>query len=346
VVKEPSGGLRGLVLGRRESKSEMAADGSISLPKTQHPDFEFALEGKKFTQSAIYTPVSPVEFFPGINTFIDNQTVTLSSKTPNVAIHYTTDGTEPTLASPRYTGPISISESTEFAARAYRLGSDSKPLPTLSGDDFEINGTRFTIPTYGWFYKRPALQPATKVEAQLAPGLDYEFHRGQWTKLWNRARWLKPESTGTVQRELALPKAENDYHAIIYKGYLDVPADGLYTFHAPREFVMADNATSYDLRLSINGEEWDLTQWWHGLGTWSVPLAKGLHRFELEFADARSTPYRSSGLYYWFPTLHATFQGPPTGIQISGPGLDKQPIPQTWLRREVAADQKKPIPTK
>ena len=318
VLKDKTGKISGMALGCKKLKV------NGQWVKVSHPDFEFA--GAKVTQ-IIYPPVSPVEFSPPINVFTDKATVEMKSKTSGVEIRYTTDGSSPTRKSKLYAGPISISESTEFAARAYR-----NELPV---DDFEINGTKFTIPTYGWFYKKPFL-PGIKEERKLTPGLTYELFHDQWTKLFNRAHWMKPESTGTVKRELEIPTPQKDYYAVIYKGYIDIPKTGVYTFHAPREYVYMDNATSYDLRLFIDGQEWDLTQWWHGLGTWSVPLEAGLHRFQLDFADARSNPYKKSDLWRWYPTPHCVYQGPPSDILLSGPGLDKQRIPGKWLSTLVS----------
>ena len=313
VVKDKAGNVSGLALGCKK----LTVNGHSV--KVTHPDFEFA--GAKVTQN-IYAPISPVEFSPPVNAFIDKATVEMKSKTPGVEIRYTTDGSTPTRISQLYTGPLTITETTEFAARAYRS--------ELPADDCEINGTKLTVPSYGWFYKKPVL-PATKAEGQLVPGLTYELIHDQWTKLFTRAHWMKPESTGVVSREMEVPTPQTAYYALLYKGFITVPTTGVYTFHAPREYVYADNATSYDLRLYIDGQEWDLTQWWHGHGTWSIPLAAGLHRFQLDFADARIIPYRKSDLWAWFPTPHCVYQGPPSDILISGPGLEKQRIPQTWL---------------
>ena len=94
-----------------------------------------------------------------------------------------------------------------------------------------------------------------------------------------------------------------------------------------------DNAPSYDLRLYIDGEEWYLTQWWHGHGTWSVSLAKGFHAFQVDFADARTEPWRKSGCWRYYPRPWAIYQGKPTDILLSGPGLEKARIPQEWLYR-------------
>ena len=129
----------------------------------------------------------------------------------------------------------------------------------------------------------------------------------------------------------------SDYYGLRYKGYLRIPEDGVYSFHAPRELVHADNATSYELRMYIDGEEWYLTQWWHGLGTWSVALQKGFHTFQLDFVDARTKPYRKSGLWRWYPRPWVVYEGKPSDILLSGPGLRKQRIPKEWFYRQPVA---------
>ena len=50
-----------------------------------------------------------VTFDPVAGTYFDSVTVTLSSATPGATIHFTTDGTVPTTASPIYTTPFSLS---------------------------------------------------------------------------------------------------------------------------------------------------------------------------------------------------------------------------------------------
>jgi len=324
-------GDAGLVLGC----TKLSLDGR-AVPITC-ADFEFTgnLQSSIFNLQSIRRPIAPVRFSPDRNVFTDTLTVTMTSATPGVEIRYTTDGTPPTRSSQLYTGPITIKESTEFAARAYRLGTDGKPLPA---DDFEINGTRFTVPSYGWFYKK-ALKPAQRVSPKdLEPGLNYDYLQGHWTRLFNAAHWLPAAGGGTAEREMDLSKVyTHDYYGMCYKGFIRIPEDGVYTFHASREFVYADNATSYDLRMYIDGEQWYLTQWWHGLGAWSVSLQKGLHRFQLDFVDARTKPYRKSGLWRWYPRPWVVYQGKPSDILLSGPGLDKQRIPKDWFFRKPVA---------
>jgi len=317
---------RGMVLGA----TSLAITGrAVSL---KNPDVQFVIAGGKLVVDDILRPIDPVKFLPGRNTFAGSETVTLASKTPNVEIRYTTDGTPPTLQSRRYTGPIRIAETTEFAARAYRLGANGKPI---AAEEFEINGTRFTVPSYGWFYKVP-MKPAVTPSA-LEPGLVAERVEGPWWTLYASAHWLPAAKTGKVDREMdALQKPGPEPYAMRYKGYVKIPRDGVYTFYAPYEFVNMDAATSYDLRVFVDDEQWYLTQWRHGRGTWSVPLQAGLHKFQVDFADARTNPWRRSGIWRYYPRPWAVYKGSPTDITITGPGIDKRTrIPKQWYRRHA-----------
>ena len=325
VLKEKKG-LSGMVLGGKE----LALDGKPV--KLANPDLQFVMEDGRLTTTDVLTPIDPVSFKPACNTFTGSEKIEMVSKTPNVEIRYTADGTPPTRASNLYTGPITITESTEFAARAYRLGPDGKPL---EAEDFEINGTRFTVPSYGWFYKRPVAPPAPVEEKDLTPGLVSERLEAPWWRLYASAHWLPAAKAGTVEREMeGLQEPGPEPYGMRYKGYIRVPEDGVYTFHAPHEFVYMDGATSYDLRVYVDGEEWYLTQWWHGHGTWSVPLQKGYHTIQVDYADARTNPWRRSGCWRYYPRPWAVYPGKPSDLLISGPGLDRARIPKEWLFRK------------
>jgi len=55
--------------------------------------------------------------------------VTLTSKLTAAAIHYTTDGSDVTVTSPRYTGPIRLNQTTRLSVRAFAPGiAPSAPL--------------------------------------------------------------------------------------------------------------------------------------------------------------------------------------------------------------------------
>jgi Chitobiase/beta-hexosaminidase C-terminal domain len=61
-------------------------------------------------------------FSPGAGTYSGPQSVTISEATPSATVFYTTDGTTPTTASLRYTGPITINSSETLKAIAVANG--------------------------------------------------------------------------------------------------------------------------------------------------------------------------------------------------------------------------------
>jgi hypothetical protein len=75
--------------------------------------------------SATYTieplAATPV-FSPAAGTYATAQSVTISDTTPGGAIHYTTNGTQPTVKSPTYTAPITISKTKTLNAIAVASG--------------------------------------------------------------------------------------------------------------------------------------------------------------------------------------------------------------------------------
>ena len=79
----------------------------------------------------------------------------------------------------------------------------------------------------------------------------------------------------------------------------------------------------------------DLGQTWHGRGTWSVPLAKGLHKFMVAFADARAKDIENQKVDLWgdYPKPATTWRGFALVLEVSGPDMDRQPAPAEWLKR-------------
>jgi len=84
--------------------------------------------------------------------------VTLTSKKPEVEIYYTTDGTEPTKESQKYTQAITIDESMTLMAKAFLGKEESNTLTRNyqvvdhpSGDVFTYNtieGVKLTMKSF------------------------------------------------------------------------------------------------------------------------------------------------------------------------------------------------------
>jgi hypothetical protein len=138
------------------------------------------------------------------------------------------------------------------------------------------------------------------------------------------------------------PAPRQKFYTVRYSGFIEVPKDGVYTFHAPREVVFPDVDPGYDLRLEVGDREipfgyrttkYGLNEWYpstrlHAQGTWSIPLKKGKYPFRVTFLDYRTDAAKKlnrPGMndYIW--------SGSTPEIKVSGPDLPKQPIPNDWL---------------
>ena len=105
---------------------------------------------------ALFTPtvVAPSVNPPG-GWLSGSQTVILDAPVPDTTIHYTTDDTEPTEASPEYTGPFEITSTTRLRARAFRDGwnpSSQTVVTFFASDTF----TPATVPNLALWVRADA----------------------------------------------------------------------------------------------------------------------------------------------------------------------------------------------
>ncbi len=293
----------------------------------------------------IHRPIDPVTISPNRNVFMDKVEVTMSSKTPGVEIRYTLDGSEPTPHSRLYVGPFTVNHTAVVKARAYRPGVTENPAV--------LSGTHATVVTKATL-TRQTPQAAKEANA-MTPGLTCRYYEGEWQRLWMFLDELKPLQQTVVNElfDLSVIPADNPpvgeapaprqrYYALEYSGYLDIPADGVYTIHAPREFVYPDTDAGYELRVYLGErrvpyggrtEAYGLNEWYpatslHAFGNWSIALKQGLQPFRLVWVDYRTTAAQElnrPGLndYIW--------SGVTPDLKISGPDMEAQPIPTTWL---------------
>ncbi len=71
-------------------------------------------------------------FSPDPGTYTSTQSVTISCSTPGAAIHYTTNGSDPTGSSPTYSSPISVSSTTTIKAIAIKAGLDNSAIASAT----------------------------------------------------------------------------------------------------------------------------------------------------------------------------------------------------------------------
>jgi hypothetical protein len=99
-----------------------------------------------FTYS-FFVPLDPIIFTPPAGDYSAIQNITLSNSNPGATIHYTTSGFDPTLLSPVYSSPISVSSPVTIKAMA-AVGSNTGPI---SQADYNVtlpaNIATFSIPS-------------------------------------------------------------------------------------------------------------------------------------------------------------------------------------------------------
>jgi hypothetical protein len=71
-------------------------------------------------------------FSPAAGTFTAAQSVTIATTTTGATIHYTVDGSEPTVSSPTYTSAIAVSATTTIKAMAAKTGMTSSDVATAT----------------------------------------------------------------------------------------------------------------------------------------------------------------------------------------------------------------------
>ncbi|MCF8247739.1 MAG: alpha-L-fucosidase [Saprospiraceae bacterium] len=145
-----------------------------------------------------------------LTTFVESMYVSLADEGGNAEIHYTLDGTQPTIFSATYLTPIKIEETTTVTARSFR-------------DDQPISGTM----QQSFWKKEPK---ASTPVAAAAPGLQYFYFEGKWEKLppFDSMKALKKGTVTNFDRSAKNKLGEN--YGFEYRGFIKLPTTGIYTF--------------------------------------------------------------------------------------------------------------------
>ncbi len=213
----------------------------------------------------------------GVRQFTDDYWVEFVSPPGGASIHFTTDGSNPDKNSNAYTKPVTLLSSMILKAKSFWPDGDTSRTAT---------------------YEISKVVPAPAVQADVKPGLRVSIYRGNWNTLPD-FETLTPESRKTAAKIDVSPAASNELFGLVFEGYLDVPASGVYQI-----FLSSDDGG----RISLDGKTLIDYDGIHGAGEMSAPapLQKGLHPFKLIYFQ------RKGGL----------------GLKLSweGPGIEKEEI--------------------
>src|SRR5262245_23242632 len=215
--------------------------------------------GRLDKQAVRYRIPEPLGLQDFYTTTEDHAVVELQSLVAGSRIHYTLDGSDPTVASPLYGTPLSIA-----------LPKDRKT--TLNVLVTAPVGRQSVV--YGAnFLRRDYLDAIPGVVPQ--PGLSFALFEGTFTTVQEIERGV-PAATG-IASSLDLGQFGRAMkYGLRFEGYLEVEADSFYRFAVESD----DGAV-----LTIDDEVVVDNDGNHGpqVVTGHVPLRRGLHKFSLRY---------------------------------------------------------------
>ena len=195
--------------------------------------------------------------FKVVRAFTHSAELNLTGLDKTAVTRYTTDGTVPTLQSPRYTAPITVTDNTLFTLRNFHAGGHP-------GDVYRV---RFEKQTYG-----RALQP----DGSEKPGLIaywYDYGGG----ICSDIEQAPLKQCFTVD-DVTIPSGAGGNIGLVIMGYINVPADDVYTFA-----LLSDDGSTLviDSRVVVdNDKEHSAIQL-----TGEMALSKGLHPICVRYFD-------------------------------------------------------------
>ena len=190
------------------------------------------------------------------NFFVDTIMVPVKPGLAGCEVHYTLDGTEPTVHSPLYREPLVIDKTVTVKARVFR------------GRRLGPTATRIVTRVQA----RPADQPG-----EVVPGVRYQYYEGEWEKLPDFDS-LRPVAEGTAAAFDISKRERDDRFAFRFTGYIKAPREGAYRFHT---------FTDDGVRVWIGDKVVVDDDGVHGVrDAWGpIGLAAGLHRITVEYFE-------------------------------------------------------------
>lgn len=189
--------------------------------------------------------------------FVQNGVLNVKSPAPDLILRYTSDGSMPDAKSTILNKPVTVTKPTTFKIAAFTKNG-------LRGDVYTVE-----------YDKQPYNASVTK----KGSGLNVQFFKGVWK---STEELLNKEADDEwIQDDVSVPESKvkgTDVFGLIYKGYITVPADGIYSFH-----LNSDDGSLLKIadRLVIDNDGFHPATEKSG----QIALRKGAHPFELRFIE-------------------------------------------------------------
>lgn len=277
-----------LIVPRMIALSEIAWVEPAAKPSLEEFYRQLVPQFKRMDVMRINYRVPDLQGFYKVNAFIDETTVDLTCPLPGTEIRYTTDGSMPTKESALYDGALDVEETTEFAFRTFRP----------DGSPSDVVRTKYVKAPYA---------EAVTAPAALQPGLKVVWHdfRGNLCADIDAA----PVKGEYVVESVSIPEEVKGNIGLVMTGYLEVPADGIYTFA-----LLSDDVST----LTLDGELLGDNDGAHSSVEIIVQkaLKAGLHPIEVRYFDCN---------------------GGVLQMELVNEKGEKEVLPGAWLKHEVHA---------
>ena len=277
-----------LIVPRMIALSEIAWAEPAAKPSLEEVYRQLVPQFKRMDVMRINYRVPDLQGFYKVNAFIDETTVDLTCPLPGTEIRYTTDGSMPTKESALYNGALDVTETTDFAFRTFRP----------DGSPSDVARTKYVKAPYA---------EAVTAPAALQPGLKAVWHdfRGNLCADIDSA----PVKGEYVVESVSIPEEVKGNIGLVMTGYLEVPADGIYTFA-----LLSDDGST----LTLDGELLGDNDGAHSSVEIIVQkaLKAGLHPIEVRYFDCN---------------------GGVLQMELVNEKGEKEMLPGAWLKHEVHA---------
>lgn len=189
--------------------------------------------------------------------FVKETMFDVENPLPGMSVHYTMDGSIPTINSPKLKTALKI----------------DKPLEVKFAL-FSPNGARGDIYTVN--YKQVSMAKPAKVNSKQSNGLVCSFYNGMFK---NTANVKAEKDKEVIVSNLIVPKEfATAAFALKYRGYIKVPATGIYSF-----FFTCDDGGKLYIANQTTVDNDGLHSAIEKSG--QAALSKGIHPFALDFVE-------------------------------------------------------------
>lgn len=227
--------------------------------KQNYPSYQNRLQAQytRLDNLKVHYRLPDLSGFLFSNVFTNQDTLDIKKPLPGLTVRYTADGSLPNSGSTLLNRPLIIKNSQRIRVAAF------KPDGSM-GDVYDLQ------------YQKQTLADPAGVAA-VNNGLVCSEYK-QFYKNTSAIPATKPDSVFTTQSITVPKEAEAPSFAIKYRGYLDIPADGIYSFY----LTCDDGGT-----LKIAGRDVVNNDGLHAAieKNGQVALKKGLQSIALDFIE-------------------------------------------------------------